>query len=86
MSYDIYDSVSYSGSDRGGVSRIMSVSLYRWTEKCDGRPCAGDCDLCKEIEQDGYITWEGFVDERVSDTQTVLSSIPTSAGKPTTHH
>ena len=24
----------------------MSCSLYRYSEKCDGRPCAGDCDLC----------------------------------------
>lgn len=24
----------------------MSCSLYRYSEKCDGRPCPGDCDLC----------------------------------------
>ena len=24
----------------------MSCSLYRYSEKCDGRPCVGDCDLC----------------------------------------
>ena len=40
----------------------MSCSLYRWTEKCDGRPCAGDCDFCdyfpdedeKEIKETKY--------------------------------
>lgn len=30
----------------------MSVSLYRWTEACDGKPCPGDCDMC-EVEEDG---------------------------------
>lgn len=24
----------------------MSVSKWRWTEECDGRPCPGDCDVC----------------------------------------
>lgn len=24
----------------------MSCSLYRYSAACDGRPCAGDCDLC----------------------------------------
>ena len=24
----------------------MSVSKWRYTEACDGRPCVGDCDLC----------------------------------------
>lgn len=24
----------------------MSVSLYRWTEACEGKPCPGDCDEC----------------------------------------
>lgn len=24
----------------------MSVSLWRWSEECDGRICVGDCDLC----------------------------------------
>lgn len=27
----------------------MSVSLYRWTEACDGQPCVGDCDLCGDL-------------------------------------
>lgn len=30
----------------------MSVSLWRWTEKCEGKPCCGDCDECEE-EYDG---------------------------------
>lgn len=25
----------------------MSCSKWRWTEACDGRPCPGDCDLCR---------------------------------------
>ena len=29
----------------------MSVSLWRYTEDCNGNPCPGDCDLCnKESE------------------------------------
>lgn len=24
----------------------MSVSLYRYTEACDGQPCVRDCDKC----------------------------------------
>lgn len=24
----------------------MSVSKWRYTEACDGRPCVGDCDFC----------------------------------------
>lgn len=35
----------------------MSVSKYKWTEACDGKPCVGDCDLCsKDVEADGFIT------------------------------
>lgn len=30
----------------------MSVSLWRWTEECDGRFCVGDCDLCTCEEED----------------------------------
>lgn len=30
----------------------MSVDLWRWTERCDSIPCAGDCDLCSENEED----------------------------------
>lgn len=29
----------------------MSVSLWRWTEKCEGKPCCGDCDECGEEEE-----------------------------------
>ena len=29
----------------------MSVSLWRYTERCEGRPCPGDCDVC-EVEDD----------------------------------
>lgn len=30
----------------------MSVSLYAWTERCDHRPCCGDCDLCGYSDED----------------------------------
>ena len=44
----------------------MSVSKWRYSEACEGKPCIGDCDLCSgyeddddnEIEQDGRITQE----------------------------
>lgn len=33
----------------------MSVSLYRYDpEHCDGEPCIGDCDLCRNWN------WEDF--------------------------
>ena len=29
----------------------MSVSLYRYDPKyCEGKPCIGDCDLCRDWE------------------------------------
>lgn len=31
----------------------MSCSLYRWTEKCEGQPCPGDCDLCNKNSDEG---------------------------------
>lgn len=35
----------------------MSADLWRYTEKCDGRPCPGDCDLCSyDPEDDDTIT------------------------------
>lgn len=24
----------------------MSVSLWNWSEECEGKPCCGDCDEC----------------------------------------
>ena len=30
----------------------MSVSLWRWTENCEGQPCPGDCDLCSYEEDE----------------------------------
>lgn len=30
----------------------MSVSLWRWTENCEGRFCCGDCDECPYNEED----------------------------------
>ena len=29
----------------------MSVSLYRYTESCDGEYCCGDCDVCSKEER-----------------------------------
>lgn len=29
----------------------MSVSLWRWSERCEGKPCCGDCDECGEEEE-----------------------------------
>lgn len=29
----------------------MSVSLWRWSEKCEGKPCCGDCEECGEEEK-----------------------------------
>ena len=29
----------------------MSVSLYRYDpDHCEGKPCIGDCDLCRDWE------------------------------------
>ena len=30
----------------------MSVSLYRWTEACEGDYCPGDCDYCSKNTED----------------------------------
>ena len=30
----------------------MSVSKWRYTEACDGRPCVGDCDYCSFDPED----------------------------------
>ena len=47
----------------------MSCSLYRWTEKCEGYMCPGDCDLCDrnmDLEENinpavDYCNWENEV-------------------------
>ena len=26
----------------------MSVSKWRYSEECEGKPCPGDCDECEE--------------------------------------
>lgn len=36
-------------STADGKEQAMSVSLYRWTEACDGQPCVGDCDKCGDL-------------------------------------
>lgn len=35
----------------------MSVSLYKWTESCDGHKCCGDCDECdkEQAEKDAQL-------------------------------
>ena len=30
----------------------MSVSLWAYTESCDGKPCPGDCDNCGRAEDE----------------------------------
>lgn len=30
----------------------MSVSLWRWSKECEGRPCCGDCDECGEDDDE----------------------------------
>lgn len=30
----------------------MSVSLWAYTESCEGRPCPGDCDNCGRAEDE----------------------------------
>lgn len=30
----------------------MSVSLWRWSEECEGKPCPGDCDECGERDDE----------------------------------
>lgn len=30
----------------------MSVSLWRYSETCEGKPCCGDCDMCGEEEDE----------------------------------
>ena len=30
----------------------MSCSLWRWSERCEGKPCCGDCDECGEEDDD----------------------------------
>ena len=50
----------------------MSVSKWRYSEACEGKPCIGECDLCKEyeVEQDGWVTWN-----EISDTQEDVYSV-----------
>lgn len=38
----------------------MSVSLWRYTEQCEGRPCPGDCDECS-FDPDEYTVDEPTV-------------------------
>jgi len=42
----------------------MSCSLYRYSKKCDGRPCAGDCDFC-----------DYFPDEEENDIKEVADEL-----------
>lgn len=30
----------------------MSVSLWRWSERCEGIYCCGECDLCSVEDED----------------------------------
>lgn len=31
----------------------MSVSKWAYTEECDGKPCCGECDLCRHRPEEG---------------------------------
>lgn len=31
----------------------MSVSLWKWTEECEGLPCCGNCDICTYEHEEG---------------------------------
>ena len=51
----------------------MSVSLWAYEAwKCEGEFCPQDCSRCykAQIEQDGDVIWDGFIDDnkRVSET------------------
>jgi hypothetical protein len=51
----------------------MSVSKWAYEAwKCEGEFCPQDCSRCykAQIEQDGDVTWDGFMDdnERISET------------------
>lgn len=37
----------------------MSCSLWRYTEKCEGQACCGDCDLCDYDPEDEEVTDNG---------------------------
>ena len=50
----------------------MSCSLYRWTEKCEGKFCIGDCDFCHKEDEENEI---------ISDAQKVISGIRTGTAK-----
>ena len=72
----------------------MSCSKYRYTERCDGRPCCGDCDNCDfdpteptlneavSIVQ-AFITWgekrEGF-DEALEKVTEFADNMSTLTG------
>lgn len=55
----------------------MSCSLWRWTKKCDGQPCVGDCDMCsfdsslcsdcKYLVEDKSICGHPLLDEDLND-------------------
>ena len=65
----------------------MSVSKWRYTEACDGRPCVGDCDLCsfdpddpltglgREIPKKMTSRWNGvyhLTKEQLAETQKIF--------------
>lgn len=40
----------------------MSVSLWRWSEACEGRACCGECDECGY--EDNIITPMRYTDDK----------------------
>ena len=44
----------------------MKKQSWKYTERCDWRPCPGDCDLCGYAEDD-------VVDEEVEDERSTMA-------------
>ena len=52
----------------------MSVKLYAYEAwKCEGEFCPQDCSRCykAQIEQDGDVTWDGFIDDNKGISETI---------------
>jgi hypothetical protein len=52
----------------------VSVKLYAYEAwKCEGEFCPQDCSRCykAQIEQDGDVTWDGFIDDNKGISETI---------------
>ena len=61
----------------------MSVSLWRWSERCEGKPCCGDCDECDlEDEDEKYVlTPWGCLYSVLNDYGVDVERIPSRVGE-----